>query len=184
MHAPSMRGARALLLRRLQFACMDLQLPPLALTFSTLAFPSETLSEAVALGSELGYQGVELRLIDSQLIEPATLNQADRVRVQETVGALPIIAIDSSIRLTETEPSAIVEFLHLAHDWECPVVRVFGGTVSENSGERMRSLLDVVDVLEQVADVAQRLGVNIGIETHDSFSAGRQVAENPHSNAR
>ena len=38
--------------------------------FSTLAFPDATLASAVSLGRRWGYAGVELRLIDGELIDP------------------------------------------------------------------------------------------------------------------
>jgi len=42
---------------------------PLRIAFSTLAFPDATLAEATALGRSWRYAGVELRLIDGQLID-------------------------------------------------------------------------------------------------------------------
>ena len=41
------------------------------LAFSTLAFPDADLATAVSLGRSWGYNGVELRLIDGELIDPA-----------------------------------------------------------------------------------------------------------------
>ena len=41
----------------------------LRIAFSTLAFPDATLAEATSLGRSWGYAGVELRLIDGQLID-------------------------------------------------------------------------------------------------------------------
>jgi hypothetical protein len=41
------------------------------MAFSTLAFPDASLATAIALGRSWGYTGVELRLIDGDLIDPA-----------------------------------------------------------------------------------------------------------------
>ena len=42
-------------------------MPP-RIAFSTLAFPDATLAAAVSLGRRWGYAGIELRLIDGELI--------------------------------------------------------------------------------------------------------------------
>ena len=43
---------------------------PVRIAFSTLAFPDASLASAVSLGRQWGYAGVELRLIDGELIDP------------------------------------------------------------------------------------------------------------------
>jgi len=154
------------------------------IAFSTLAFPDATLARAVALGRSWGYAGVELRLIDGELIDPA-MPAAERVAVRRTTSAagLPIVAVDSSIRLTDDDPGPeLRQFLELASDWESPLVRVFGGALPDGdqpsaAAERQARLAAAARVLEAAAGVAERLGVAIGVETHDSFSAARVVAE-------
>ena len=153
----------------------DRQLPRLA--FSTLAFPSQSLAEAAAFGRRSGYEGIELRLVDGELIDPA-MSGEERRRVKRDVGGLPVVAVDSSVRLTEEGPvPQIKAFLELANDWEAPAVRVFGGKLPEGVAERRRALEEAAKVLEEVAPLAERLGVAVGLETHDSFSASSVVAE-------
>ena len=153
----------------------DRQLPRLA--FSTLAFPSQSLAEAAAFGRRSGYEGIELRLVDGELIDPA-MSGEERRRVKRDVGGLPVVAVDSSVRLTEEGPvPQIKAFLELANDWEAPAVRVFGGKLPEGAAERRRALEEAAKVLEEVAPLAERLGVAVGLETHDSFSASSVVAE-------
>jgi hypothetical protein len=67
--------------------------------FSTLAFPDASLATALPLGRGWGYGGVELRLIDGELIDPS-MPAAARAEVRRTAAAagLPIVAVDSSIR--------------------------------------------------------------------------------------
>jgi sugar phosphate isomerase/epimerase len=147
------------------------------LAFSTLAFPSQSLAEAAAFGRRCGYEGIELRLVDGELIDPA-MSAEERRRVKRDVGGLPVVAVDSSVRLTEEGPvPQIKAFLELANDWEAPAVRVFGGKLPEGPGERRRSLEEAAKALEEVVPVAERLGVAVGVETHDSFSASSVVAE-------
>ena len=149
------------------------------LAFSTLAFPGTTLARAASLGSEYGYQGIELRLIDGELIDPSMPASA-RTTVRQTVAAvgLPIVAVDSSIRLTDEDPGPeISRFLTLASEWECPLVRVFGGTLSDDPQVRQVQIEAAAKVLEAALPLAERAGVAIGLETHDSFSSAAVVAE-------
>jgi len=155
---------------------------PLRIAFSTLAFPDVTLASAVSLGRRWGYAGVELRLIDGELIDPS-MSATDRTRVKRTVAAagLPVVAVDSSIRLTDDDPGPqLRQFLELASDWESPLVRVFGGRLPADGTDpqaRQERLRAAARVLESSVPLAQRLGVAIGVETHDDFSASATVAE-------
>ncbi len=152
---------------------------PVRVAFSTLAFPDATLASAVSLGRRWGYAGVELRLIDGELIDP-WMPAAARAAVKRTVTAagLPVIAVDSSIRLTGADPGPeLRRFLELASDWESPLVRVFGGALAADRAERQEQLRAAARVLESCVPLAQRLGVAIGVETHDDFSASSVVAE-------
>jgi sugar phosphate isomerase/epimerase len=153
--------------------------PPVHVAFSTLAFPNATLASAVSLGRRWGYAGVELRLIDGELIDPR-MPAADRAAVKRTVteAGLPVVAVDSSIRLTGDDPGPdLRRFLELASDWESPLVRVFGGALPADRAERQDRLRAAARVLEASVPHARRLGVAIGVETHDDFSASSVVAE-------
>jgi sugar phosphate isomerase/epimerase len=155
---------------------------PVRIAFSTLAFPGATLASALSRGRRWGYAGVELRLIDGDLIDPS-MPAADRARVKQAVAAagLPVVAVDSSIRLTDEDPGpALRQFLTLASDWESPLVRVFGGTLAPGGTDpktRREQLRAAARVLESSVPLARRLGVAIGVETHDDFSASATVAE-------
>jgi sugar phosphate isomerase/epimerase len=149
------------------------------IAFSTLAFPEASLATATSLGRSWGYDGIELRLIDGELIDPA-MPVADRAEAKRTVATvgLPVVAVDSSIRLTDDDPGPeLARFLELANDWESPLVRVFGGGLPDNDLDRKPALARAARVLEASVPLAERLGVAIGVETHDSFSSSAVVAE-------
>jgi sugar phosphate isomerase/epimerase len=151
---------------------------PLRIAFSTLAFPDATLAAAAEAGRRWGYAGIELRLIDGELIDPA-MSAARRAQVRQTMAAagLPVVAVDSSIRLTGPEPGPqLRRFLQLASDWQAPLVRVFGGELDAGPARRER-LRAAARVLEAAVPLAGRLGVAIGVETHDDFSASSVVTE-------
>jgi sugar phosphate isomerase/epimerase len=89
-----------------------------------------------------------------------------------------VVAVDSSIRLTGDDPGPeLRRFLELASDWESPLVRVFGGGLAAADPARRRQLQAAARVLEAAAPLGERLGVAIGVETHDAFSASSVVAE-------
>ena len=150
-------------------------MPP-RIAFSTLAFPDATLAAAVSYGRSWGYAGIELRLIDGELIDPS-MPAARRAQVSRTLAGLPVVAVDSSIRLTGDDPGPeLRRFLQLASDWNAPLVRVFGGDLGPPP-LRQRQLQAAARVLEDAVPLAARLGVAIGVETHDAFSASSAVAE-------
>lgn len=152
---------------------------PPRVAFSTLAFPDASLTSAASLGRRWGYAGIELRLIDGELIDPS-MAAADRARIKRTVTAagLPVVAVDSSIRLTDADPGPeLRQFLELASDWESPLVRVFGGALDAPGPARQEQLGAAARVLESAVPLAERLGVSIGVETHDAFSVSSVLAE-------
>src|SRR5580658_5652911 len=151
----------------------------MVIAFSTLAFPDASLAAAAAFGRDCGYDAIELRLIDGDLIDPAMPAPA-RADVKRTLATarLPVVAVDTSIRLLDPDLCQDLRaFLQLASDWECPVVRVFGGALAGAGPQRQAQLAAAARVLEAHAPLAARLGVTIGVETHDSFSASAVVAE-------
>ena len=152
------------------------------LAFSTLACPGWSLDQVVAGAHAYGYQGVELRLIDGQLVD-ATMPASERKRVRRTLAlaGLPIVAVDSSVRVAAAPDAkaAIDElgaFLELANQWESPIVRVFGGEWDAGR-TREQAIEQARSVLGESAAMAQRLGVSIALETHDRFSSAVLVAE-------
>jgi sugar phosphate isomerase/epimerase len=152
------------------------------LAFSTLACPGWSLNKVVEAAHAYGYAGVELRLVDGRLIEgdmPAS--ERDRVRKTFARAGLPIVAVDSSIRVAAA-PSAkdaldqLSPMLELAHAWESPVVRVFGGEW-DTKRSREDAIRQARQVLIEGAAKAKPLGVSIALETHDRFSSVGLVAE-------
>jgi sugar phosphate isomerase/epimerase len=103
-----------------------------------------------------------------------------RARVKRTLSrsGLPAVAVDTSIQLTGEDPGpALRQFLELASDWEAPLVRVFGGALPAEDADRRARLAAAARVLDAAVPAAERLGVAIGVETHDAFSASAVVAE-------
>jgi sugar phosphate isomerase/epimerase len=121
--------------------------------------------------SEYGYDGLELRLLDGEPIDPLSLDDAARhaVGTMLTRSGVPLVSLDTSIELARPFERELPAALELASDWGAPAVRVFGGASPV--------LDDIAQRLESVLDRASELGVTIVLETHDSFSSAALVGE-------
>jgi sugar phosphate isomerase/epimerase len=86
--------------------------------------------------------------------------------VLEAAG-LPMVALDTSIRLASGTAEDVRAMLELAAEWRSPLIRVFGG---DGSPDAMAGLLSAV------APDAARLGVGVAVETHDALSSARALA--------
>jgi sugar phosphate isomerase/epimerase len=152
--------------------------------FSTLACPAWSIETTVAIATRLGYAGLELRLLDGEVIDP----RADRAAVLRAATLAPeaglvICALDSSCRLNQpeverrrAERETLRRWIDLAAAADAPVLRVFGG---EDEPERPTADGTALasEMLNAVAEEAEAAGVSIALETHDSFSSARRVAE-------
>ena len=154
------------------------------LAFSTLGCPAWSLDQVVATASDLGYEGVELRLLDGEVIPP-DLPAGERQRVKKAFASagIPIVCLDTSARFTAPEPEArrrqeqdVRAYLALANEWEAPLIRIFGGNLAPGVDEA-QGVAYLAESLNHLAPDAERAGVTIALETHDAFSAGRLVAE-------
>ena len=158
--------------------------PRMKLAFSTLGCPAWSLDQVTGAARDLGYEGVELRLLDGAVIPP-DLAPAERQRVkQHFAGAgVAIACLDTSARFTAPDPAQrraqeedVRRYLELANEWETSLIRVFGGNLAPGQSEEEGVSL-LAESLERLAPDAERAGVTVCLETHDAFSAGRLVGE-------
>ena len=154
------------------------------LAFSTLGCPDWSLDQVTGAARDLGYDGVELRLLDGEVIPPdLAADERRRVKRQFASAGVEIACLDTSARFTAPEPAArrkqeddVRRYLELANEWETPLVRVFGGNLAP--GQTEAEGVDLLsESLARVAPDAERAGVTVCLETHDAFSAGRLVGE-------
>jgi fatty-acyl-CoA synthase len=152
------------------------------LAFSTLGCPSWTLERAVEAAREQGYAGIELRLLDDQVISPELLS-VSRERIRRAFGAgVELAALGSSVRLSNPDPDekrlqegACVALIGEARALGAPLIRVFGGKLPDGVGIE-RGIDSVAESLNRLAPVAGEAGVRLVLETHDDFSSARDVA--------
>ncbi len=153
------------------------------LAFTTLACPDRTFEQCIEAAQQYGYDGVELRLLDGEIIT-SVLNSEQRRRVRASAArvGLSIIGLDTSVRVAQTDPQSRNEhvreglaLLELAHDLEAPFIRVFGGPPSD--ADEAQSVASAVTTLEALAGRARELGVSLALETHDAFSSSALVEQ-------
>jgi sugar phosphate isomerase/epimerase len=90
---------------------------------------------------------------------------------------LPFRSRASIRRFVLAEPFDVelLAALELAHIWQAPAVRVFGGEL-DATVTREHALDDIARRLEPVLETADRLDVSVALETHDGFSSAALVA--------
>jgi sugar phosphate isomerase/epimerase len=152
------------------------------LAFTTLACPGWTLEQAAANGRAAGYEGIELRLLDGDVIGPG-LPAADRRRIREACAAegLAIVCLDTSVRIAQPDAEARAKqvqdglaMLEIAAEIGAPLIRVFAGPPEGTSDEA--AIEGAVACLAPLAEKGRELGVAVTLETHDAFCDSGTVA--------
>ena len=145
------------------------------LAFSTLACPQWSWDRVVEAAQAYGYEGLEIRLLDGEILAPDLASQT-RQKVGKACRAagLAILSVDTSLCVCQPDPAARelqirdgLAFLELAAEWEAPAVRVFGYPpegISQRQAEQA-----AIQCLIPLAERAQVLGVAMALETHDAF---------------
>ena len=155
--------------------------------FSTLACPAWSVEEVVGAATDLGYDGVEFRLLDGEVIDPRVHRaQAERAVASCRRSGVEVCAFDTVCRFNdpnraerERQVEELLHWIDLAHDLQVPRLRVFGGrdqarpspAPSPDEGNTW-----VAASLRAVVPSAERAGVTVMLETHDAFSSAHRVA--------
>ena len=156
---------------------------PYPLVFSTLGSPGWSLERAAEQAVADGYAGLEVRILDGQVISPhLPAERRAAIRSLLKQHGLVIAGIGASTRFSSPDADDRAQhladlraYLALANDLEVPIVRTFGGGPSE--GQTMQDVIDLVaGSLAEAAPDAERHGVTICLETHDAFCRGQEVA--------
>ena len=152
------------------------------LAYSTLACPRWTVEEAVKAAVDDGYEAIEWRLADGELIAPETpLAMQRRLREVPAAYGIEVACLDTSCRVVQgsaQERAAQIEagrrMIDMAAEMGAPFVRLFGGPIPEG--------MTRADILDPSAEVLHALGeygasrhVTALIETHDAWSQSEDV---------
>ena len=147
------------------------------LAFTTLACPEWSFEQVADAAVSYGYAGLELRLLDGELITPSlSSDQQERIRRVAADRALELCCLDTSLKVAD--PAASLDegygYLEMAAAIGVPLIRVFGGATPDESPETAAARAG--ERLTSLAERGRTLGVRVALETHDSFAAGRSVA--------
>ena len=153
------------------------------LAFSTLGCPGWSFDHAVAQAAQHGYRALEVRVYNGDII-PADLPATERAAIRKSLTAhgISIVGLGASTRfafadadMRRANVADLVKYLELAADLNVPMVRTFGSPGQIDIP--MQDAIDyVAEALNQAAPTAERLGVDIILETHDAFCKGVDVA--------
>lgn len=147
------------------------------LSYSTLGCPKWNWDTILNYATKYGYQGVEIR---------GVLGQLDLVKCPEFVGAtsrkesltkaknlnVKIVGLGSSAKMHLAEPNERTKqlddakrFIELAHDLECPYVRVFPDDLPKNQ-DRKRTIELITAGLLELGQFAAQSKVSVLLESH------------------
>ncbi|MDR1570312.1 MAG: sugar phosphate isomerase/epimerase [Oscillospiraceae bacterium] len=157
----------------------------LRVSFSTLGCPRWSWQDICATARDLGYDGVEVRGVGSDLSAPsipqfsqdqipATLKGLERMRL-----TIPCLASECCLHLRETAERtarAVDAYIELASALGVPYIRVMGASaVPQPMGG-----VDAGFVREQAqkfGEIAQKRGVTLLIETHGVWANSEKLAK-------
>ncbi len=155
------------------------------IAFSTLACPTWSLDTIVSKGREWGCDGIELRGLEDAIYLPRhpqlSGSAVDRTREKIRSAGLTVVALGSSAELSAPEDrwdsvaDEIKDYLSLAVRLNCPVVRIYGGSLRDLSWEQYFAL--VSERLYRISEWADSYPVRLALETHDAIVRARDLAE-------
>lgn len=158
------------------------------IAYSNLACPEWSFQEVIGKAVEYGYDGVEIRLLDGEVIAP----DLDRHKRHEMVqlardSGVGLIGIGASTRFAMANVEEqrqnernLISYLELSADMEIPMVRTFGGPsgIKHLGLQQLKDCVNrVAESLNRVAPRAEELGVDVLLETHDEFSSSYMVRD-------
>jgi sugar phosphate isomerase/epimerase len=152
-------------------------------TLNTLGAPDWDLEETARNARAYGYAGVDLRLLDGEVISVESVRaNRDRLHTLFATDDLPLTVLATSVRLATAERAVRQETLDEARQWidlaaqlDVPVIRFFAAR-NPPELDLEDSIQAVGEMLALLADDAAAAGVRVGVETHDEFARATTVA--------
>jgi sugar phosphate isomerase/epimerase len=152
-------------------------------TLNTLGAPGWSLEETARNARDYGYDGIDLRLLDGEVISLDSVRaNASRIKALFPPRELPISVLATSVRLATREPSIRqstldegLQWIDIAAELDVPVIRFFAAR-NPPELDLEASIQAVGEMLALLSEHAEKAGVKIGVETHDEFASARTVA--------
>lgn len=151
--------------------------------FSNLSSPQWSIEHTADEAARMGYDAIELRLLNGEVIDPLRDEQAVSAGVgQIRARGLEVCAFDTSchFNISDARERArqcddLLAWIALAQRMHVRLLRVFGGSNPQSPGDEEVNGW-VAEALGSIAPEAEQAGVIVVIETHDAFSSARRVA--------
>jgi len=152
------------------------------LAFSTLGCPAWNWQTTIAKAKEYGYDGIEWRVLDGEIIGPSlSLGKAAEIAKAVSAAGLETCALDSGVSLAagpgEERDKRINEgkaMIKMARSFAAPMLRVFPGTYPESVSDD-QALQWMADSLRLLIPDAKAAGVRLALEVHDSLGWDRRA---------
>jgi sugar phosphate isomerase/epimerase len=147
------------------------------LAYSTLACPNWTIEEAVAAAARYGYDAIEWRVADGEIIGPETLPAVrQRMRTVPVAHGIAVASLDTSCQLVQpslekrlTERENIPRLDDMAVELGAPFLRISGGSLPPGA-TRAAILEPAAEVLHTAGTYAAGRNVTLILETHDAWT--------------
>lgn len=162
------------------------------LSFSTLGCPGWDLATILKVASESGYQAVEFRGLLGELDltkSPAfsTLSRAQETRTRFVNHGLRICNLGSSAQLHHADAGKRLQhldearrFIDLAHQLDCPFIRVFPNQLPPNQ-EREATLRLISEGLLELGTYAKTGSVTVLLESHGELTRSNLLYQIMHA---
>lgn len=150
--------------------------------YSTLACPQWTVEEAVAAAIRYGYDAIEWRLADGEIIGPETPEPVlHRLRDVPIASGIAIACLDTSCRVVQASSQERTETIEVAQRMidlaaylNAPFMRVFGGPLPDGMTHAAMNE-PTAEVLHSIGTYAAERNVIVTLETHDSWSDSANI---------
>jgi sugar phosphate isomerase/epimerase len=154
----------------------------LKFAYSSLACPQWSIEGAVEAAVRYGYDAIEWRLADGEIISSDTPAQARRrLRDVPMASGIVIACLDTSCKVTQATAEAramVIEegqrMLDMAVELGTQLVRVFGGTLPIGT-TRAELLEPAAEVLRALGVYASERNLTLLLETHDIWTRSEDV---------
>ena len=151
--------------------------------FMSFSCPELTFEEILKFAGDLGYVGVEPRVVSNHAHNIELDADADaraEFRKQAEDAGIAICCVATSSQYADPESSQenvedTLKYIDLAADLGSPSLRVFGGRMGDGLS-RDQAIDLVAESLSATAAHAEEKGVSICIETHDDWCDPAHVA--------
>lgn len=148
------------------------------IAYSTLACPGWKVEELVAAAVKHGYEALEWRLADGEIIGPETPTSVlKRMRQEADKAGLEVSSLNSSVRsihaTVEEREKALAEglrMIEIAAELGASFIRVFGGGIPAGY-TREELLKPAANLLQTLGEYGHEHDVQVLVESHDAWTS-------------